>query len=247
MNAKRFVTLTLLLILSTVCVRFTMGSSVIVEPFSAHIKRAELIFIGTLVDKHIFLSNVASGSFETDLTFHVDKRIEGTPNIDKDTVKFSLPTGHRNRNSMAQGLRNLEVGDTLMMLMRFNPYIAPRYKGLYTASIGSYWFVKTKKVNKKTEYTVYIWANTKERLKQLFLELPLSLVVRLIKSARKHPKRIDRVTDIMSDAIMEGISRGVKPDTREAQRIHQRVITFVERALDILDDKEDDKPEESKG
>ena len=46
---------------------------------------------------------------------------------------------------------------------------------------------------------------------------------------------------------MEEISRGVKPDTREAQRIHQRVITFVERVLDILDDKEDDKPEESKG
>ena len=64
MNAKRFVTLTLLLILSTVCVRFTMGSSVIVEPFSTHIKRAELIFIGTLVEKHIFLSNVASGSLE---------------------------------------------------------------------------------------------------------------------------------------------------------------------------------------
>ena len=62
---------------------------------------------------------------------------------------------------------------------------------IHTISIGSYWFVKTKKVNKKTEYTVYIWASTKERLKQFFLELPLSLVVRLIKSARKHPKRID--------------------------------------------------------
>ena len=66
-----------------------IGALIILEPFSTRMKRAELIFIGTLIDKEIIREGTTA--LHTDLTFQVDKLIEGTPNIDNDTVKFRVP------------------------------------------------------------------------------------------------------------------------------------------------------------
>ena len=208
-----------------------IGALIILEPFSTRMKRAELIFIGTLIDKEIIREGTTA--LHTDLTFQVDKLIEGTPNIDNDTVKFRVPgrVDQSRSSSPGQAYRNWEVGDTLMMLMNVDEHRAIRYGWFYPIS-G--WFVKSKKVNKETEYTVYIWANTKEMLKRHFLGLPLPLMVRFIDAARKHPEMIDPVADVIGYALTKASSGVIEPDTPEAERIRQGIITYIEIALEML-------------
>lgn len=247
MNAKRFVTLLLLPSLLFVCVMFAMGGN-IMEPFSTHMKRAELVFIGTLVDRQYVYNEVTNG-FVTDLTFDVDHLIEGSPNVDKDTVVFCIPGGEginpetgdhvHHWSSMGQGFAKLEVGDNVLMLLKYNTHIAkwmPRHEGLYPVSEGhGCWFVKSKKVNEKTEYTVFIWASAKDRLDKPYLGMPLPLFVRLMNAARKHPERINAVADVTNDATMEGLRGAVIPNTPAADRIHEPAIDHVMRVLDELD------------
>lgn len=235
MNAKRFITLTLILTL-LLCVKFAMGASYIVEPFSAHMKRAELIFIGTLVEKEI-IHEGATG-LHTDLTFRVDELIEGVPNIDNDTVKFRVPgrVDRSGASSPGQTYRNLEVGETLMMLMHVNEHRAVRYGWLYPISPnhGS-WFVTPKKVNDETEYTVYIWATDKATLKRHYLGLPLPLMVRFIDAARKHPETMDPVADVIGYALSKGSDGAIKPDTPETAQIRKGIITYIKIALEGLE------------
>ncbi|MCZ6681412.1 MAG: hypothetical protein O7E52_29710 [Candidatus Poribacteria bacterium] len=227
---------------------FSIGAE-IRNPFSVHMKRAELIFIGTLVNRQYVPDEASPGNFFTDLTFHVDGLIEGTPNIDEKTVTFSIPGGEgivpstgkygRHWSSMGQTFAKLEKGDNVLMLLRENPAIAtwmPRYNGLYPISEShGCWFVKAKKENEKVEYTVFMWASSKDRLKQPFLGLPLPLVVRFINTARKHPEQIDPLTDIIADAIVDAISDGLPPDGPDVLRIHRPLIARIQRVLDELE------------
>lgn len=243
MVRRATIPLTLALALLLSCSRLAVGLSVR-EPFSAHMKRAELIFIGTVTKKE-YVRITETGRVETDLTFDVKQLIMGTPNIDKDTVKFSAPGGLNHWSSMGQGLRRLEVGDTVMMLLMYNWHIAQwmrRYEGLYVVSGGhGCWFVKSKKVDNKTEYTVYIWVNTKDILERYpYVGFPLPLCVNVIKAARKYPQRIDPLMEIMSAEFMEAISDGVKPDTPEAHSIHEPIIANFEQLIDELEAINDD-------
>ena len=158
MNAKRIAILTLAL--SLICGQTAIGSSWVKEPFSAYMKRAELVFVGTLVKKQN-AHNPATNGWVHDLTFNVDKLIEGTPNIDKDTITFCL-RGRIPHWSVTGGFNHVEIGDTLLLLLQQNESIAkwmPRYKGLAAAGPGTFTVLlaKAKKVNSKTEYTVYMW------------------------------------------------------------------------------------------
>lgn len=245
MNTKCFVKLILILTLPIVLGKFAMGSSTMREPFSTHMKRAELIFIGTLVDKQ-YAKNEASIGFVTDLTFKVDKLIEGTPNIDKDTVIFCIPGGegtdpktgkHLNHwSSMGQEFAHLEVGDNVILFMQYNTHIAkwmPRRGGLYPVHS---WTVKTKKVDGKEEYFVYFWSNSVEdKVKHHFLGIPLPLVIRFVEAARSHPDTIDPVTDIMAETMMTGITGGVSPNTPAAERITASVIGQIKQVLAELE------------
>lgn len=213
-------------------VGFAQGATYIRESFSTMMKRVELIFIGTVVEKEIIREGTTG--LHTDLTLHVDQLIEGTPNIDNNTVKFRVPgqVDHSSPGTPEQTYRQLEVGDTLMMLMNVNKYVAIRYGWLYPVSS---WFVKSEKVEKETEYTVYIWANTKETLERHYLGLPLPLMVRFIDAARKHPEIIDPVTDVLEYGLVMGTHGGIPPDSPKAERIRQGIITYIEIVLDALE------------
>ena len=225
---KRIVLIISLLLL--VCGRFA-GSMYAREPFSAHMKKAELIFIGTVVDKEIIREGTTA--LHTDLTFHVDKLIEGTPNIDDDTVKFRVPGQVHPSNSRGQIYRELEVGDTLMMLMNANKHFAIRYGWFYpiSASHGC-WFVKSKEVDTETEYTVYLWASSKKELNRHFLGMPLPLMVRFIDAARKHPESMDPVAEVIGNALIKSY-QGI--ETTEAARIRHGILTYIELALEGLE------------
>ena len=241
MSAKRFAILTLPLTLLFVCGNLAVGSSIVTEPFSAYMKRAELVFIGTLV-KRQYVHNPVTNGYVTDLTFNVDKLIEGIPNIDKDTVTFCIPGGKNHWNTMGQEFVTLEIGDSLLMLMRENTSIAtwmPRYKGLYpVSSTYSGLIAEAKKVNNKIEYTVYMWSIDKDESKEGFIKkpvfgMPLSLYVRLMRAARKHPEHIDPLVDMMFDAIGESRSDGLKYE--EAHHIYYKpIIANFEHVLDKL-------------
>ena len=247
MKVKCFVTLTLLFILPLVYTMFAIGGGIIQEPFSTYMKRAELIFIGTLTNKQHFHNEATNGSV-TDLTFDVDKLVEGKPNIDKDTVTFCIPGGEgihpatgeyvEHWSSMGQEHAHLEVGDQVIMFLESNSHIAkwmPRHGGLHPLS-GSHgcWFVKTRKIDDKLEHIIYLWADTKERLKHHFLGLPLPLFTKLIEAARDYSDTIDPLSDDIFDTMLKGEERGIKPGSKEADAIEQEVIKQINQVLDEL-------------
>ena len=249
MNARCLVALTILLL---VFGQSALGST-LMEPFSMQMKRAEMIFIGTLVEKQYAANEVSIGCV-TDFTFDVDKLIEGEPNIDKDTVIFCIPGGECNDsvtgepiihdNTMGDEYAHLEVGEQLILLMQYNKHIAkwmPRRDGFYPVQI---WHVKKKKVDGKEELLVYFWSNFKDdRLKHHFLGIPLALFLEFVEASREHPDEIDPVSNIIAEAIMDGFSRQIRPDTPEAERIRQSVIDSMKRVLEALNTAE---PEEEK-
>ncbi len=249
MNAKRFAPLTLLSTLLLVCSQFAMGSSSVMEPFSVEMKRAELIFIGTLVDKQYAHNEVTNG-FVTDFTLNVEKLIEGEPNIDDDTVIFCIPGGEgvdprngkrrRHWSSMGAEFAHLEIGERLILFLQYNTYIAkwmPRRDGLYPVHS---WTVKKKKIDGRDEYLVHFWSNSiNERLKHHFLGIPLPLFTELIDAARNHPDTIDPLMDYIAEEMTGGLERGVIPDTREAEVIQQAVIKRIRLALDELPTNDD--------
>ena len=104
----------------------------IYQPFSKHMKKAELVFIGTLTGTE-YGTNGSRGLL-TDLTFRVDKLIKGEPNIDEDTVKFCIPGGIArdaetgelitHQNTLGDAFAHLEVGSTFILMLRYNAAIA---------------------------------------------------------------------------------------------------------------------------
>lgn len=247
MNAQRFVTLTLIFTLPLVWVTLAIGGGVIQEPFSVYMKRAELIFIGTLTDKQHFHNEVTNG-FVTDLTFDIDKLILGNPK-NKDTITFCIPGGEgihpktgehvEHRTSMGQEHAHLEVGDQVIMFLEFNSHIAkwmPRHGGLHPLS-GNHgcWFIKTREIGDKLEYIIYPWTDTKERLTVRFLGLSLPLFTKLIEAARDHPDTIDPLSDLIFEAMLKGEKRGIKPDSKEAEVVEQEVVKQIEQVLDELE------------
>ena len=240
MNARCLVTLiTLLLIFGQLAL-----SSSLMEPLSTQMKRAEMIFIGTLVSKQ-YAANEASIGCITDFTVDVDKLIEGEPNIDENTVIFCIPGGECNDsvtgepiihdNTMGAEYAHLEVGEQLILFMQYNEHIAkwmPHREGFYPVHI---WHVKKEKVDGKEEYLVYFWSNFKDdRFKHHFLGIPLPLFLEFIEALREHPDETDPVADIIAEAIMEGFSREIRPDTPEAERIRQTVIGNMKKVLEAL-------------
>ena len=234
-NKRRMVTLTLILTFSFVCVTGAMGALMIREPFSARVKKAELIFVGTVVEKDII--HEGTTGLQTDLTFHVDKLIEGEPNIDAETVKFRVPGQF---DELGRGYLELEVGDTLLMLMHVNKRVAIGYGGLYPIS-NSCWFVKSKEVDAETEYTVYIWASRKAELDRHFIGMPLPLMMRFIDAARKHPESIDPITDVVGNALMKSYEGIEGIDTPEAARIRHGILTYIALALEDLETEDTQK------
>lgn len=247
MNIKRFVTPILILASLSICVKFALGSTTVGEPFSTNMKRAELIFIGTLVDKQYAPNDVSIG-FVTDLTFNVNKLIEGTPNIDNDTVIFCIPGGQgidpttgqtvEHWSSMGDHFAHLEVGDQVILFMETNEHIAkwmPRRGGLYPVSDDHCWTVKKKKVDGNDTYLVYFRSNSiEERLKHHFLGIPLPLFIRFVEAARNHPETIDAATNVIHEALIRGLEGGIRPDTRQADAIQQEVVKQINQVLDQL-------------
>ena len=78
-----------------------MAASEIYQPFSKHMKNAELVFIGTLIGTE-YGTNGNRGLL-TDLMFRVDKLIKGEPNINEDTVKFRSCYSWRYRQGCKDG------------------------------------------------------------------------------------------------------------------------------------------------
>ncbi len=245
MNAKHCVTLTLLLTL--ICGKFAIGSMIAREPFSIHMKRTEIILIGTLTNKQYAHNEVTNG-FITHFTFDVKKTIEGEPNIDEDTLIFCIPGGEgvdpetgeeiAHWSSMGAQYAHLEVGETLILFLEYNKHIAkwmPQRNGLYPVHC---WTIKKKKVEeRREEYFVYFYSNAiDERLKHHFLGVPLPLFVRFIEVARNSPDTADPVTRIIGDAIMAGIQRNIIPDTPEANRISATIFNRIKQVVAAFED-----------
>ena len=160
----------------------------IYQPFSKHMKKAELVFIGTLTGTE-YGTNGTRGLL-TDLTFRVDKLIKGEPNIGDDTVKFCIPGGIAkdpktgelitHGSTMGAAFAGLEVDSTFILMLKENEAIAswmPKRNGLYPVSPShGVWSVTTRKVKGVPDYYVHMWARGSERLKTHFLAIPLEIV-----------------------------------------------------------------------
>ena len=238
---KRFA-VSLMIVFSLYCIRFAFSE--LSQPFSKHVEKAELILIGTLADKQFARNNVTN-KYLTDLTFHVEEMIAGTPNIDENTLTFCIPggkgvdplTGDKidHWSSMGQSFSHLNVGDTVFLLLRYNPFIAewmPRRNGLYPVSNShGCWFVRSKEVDGETEYRVHIWAGNSERLKDHFLGIKLPVFVEFLEAAKTYPDEINDLADFIDQKIIEGRERRLAPDTRLANAIE---LTVEERIKTVL-------------
>ena len=233
-------------LLAVVCMLIchsAMAASEIFQPFSKHMKRAELVFIGTLTGTE-YGTNGTRG-FLTDLTFRVDRLIKGEPNIDEDTVKFCIPGGIgldpvsgeeiRHWSTMGEAFANLEVDSTFILMLRENEAIAswmPRRNGLYPVSPShGVWSVTTKKVNGVPDYYVHMWVTGSERLKTHFLAIPLETFVELLDASITYGDGVDPIADLIDDAATKGELRGIRPDSDEAAAVQAEVTKQIKFEL----------------
>lgn len=215
----------------------------IYEPFSKHMKKAELVFIGTLTGTE-YGTNGNRGLL-TDLTFRVDKLIKGEPNIDADTVKFCIPGGIArdaetgelitHQNTLGDAFVHLEVDSTFILILRYNAAIAswmPKRDGLFPISPShGVWSVTTKKVNGVPDYYVHMWATGSERLKTHFLHIPLALFVELLDASTIYGDRVDAIADLIDDVAKKGELRGIRPDSDEAAAVQAKVTKQIKIEL----------------
>ena len=229
-------------LLAVVCMLIchnAMAASESSQPFSKHMKKAELVFIGTLTGTE-YGTNGTRGLL-TDLTFRVDKLIKGEPNINADTVTFCIPGGIakdaktgkliRHESTMGDAFANLEVDSTFILMLRENEAIAswmPKRDGLYPVSPShGVWSVTTKKVKGVPNYYVHMWATGSERLKTHFLAIPLESFVELLEASKIYGDKVDPIVALISDAIVKGELRGILPDSDEATAVQAEVTKQI--------------------
>ena len=233
-------------LLAVVCMLIchsAMASAEIYQPFSKHIKKAELVFIGTLTGTE-YGTNGTRGLL-TDLTFRVDKLIKGEPNIDEDTVAFCFPGGIArdaetgklitHENTMGDPYTHLEMDGTFIVMLRYNAAIAtwmPKRDGLFPISPShGVWSVTTKKVNGVPDYYVHMWATGSERLKTHFLGIPLESFVELLDASTIYGDRVDPIAALIDDAAQKGKLRGIRPDSDEAAAVQAKVTKQIKIEL----------------
>ena len=251
-----FVVVLLAVVFMLLC-HHAIGAMEIYQPFSKHIKKAELVFIGTLTGTE-YGTNGNRGLL-TDLTFRVDKLIKGEPNIDEDTVKFCIPGGIakdaetgeliKHSSTMGDAFAGLEVGSTFILMLKQNEAIAtwlPKRDGLFPISPShGVWSVTTKKVNGVPDYYVHMWATGSERLKTHFLAIPLELFVALLDASTIYGDRVDAIADLIDDAATKGERRGIRPDSDEASAVQAKVTKQIKNELAKLKAKYQQAPARS--
>ena len=224
------------------------------QPFSKHMQKAELVFIGTLTGRE-YDTNGDYGLL-TDLTFRVDKLIKGEPNIDEDTVKFCIPGGIvrdaetgellTHRSTMGDPFVGLEMDSTFILMLRENEAIAswmPRRNGLFPISPShGVWSVTTKKVKRVPDYYVHMWATGSERLKKHFLGIPLELFVELLDASTIYGDKVDPIADLIDEAAMKGELRGIRPDSDQAAAIQAKITKQIKIELAKLKRKSEQAP-----
>ena len=231
-----------------------IGAMEIYQPFSEHMKKAELVFIGTLTGR-AYDTNGSRGLL-TDLTFRVDKLIKGEPNIDEDTVTFCIPggiawdaeTGEQitHESTMADPFADLEEDSTFIVLLRYNAAIAtwmPKRNGLFPISSShGVWSVTTKKVKGVPNYYVHMWTTGSERLKTHFLGIPLESFVELLDASKVYGDKVDPIADLIDAAAKKGELRGVRPDSDEAAAVQAEVTKQIRIELAKLKNKSEQAP-----
>ena len=244
-------------LLAVVCMLIchsAMAASEIYQPFSKHMKKAELVFIGTLINTE-YGTNGTRGLL-ADLTFRVDKLIKGEPNIDEDTVAFCIPGGIakdaktgeliRHGSTMGDAFAGLEVDSTFILMLRENEAIAswmPKRDGLYPVSPShGVWSVTTKKVKGVPDYYVHMWATGSERLKTHFLAIPLESFVELLEASKVYGDKVDTIADLIDAAAMKGELRGIRPDSDEAAAVQAEVTKQIRIELAKLKNKSEQAP-----
>lgn len=251
---KTNILVTLALLLAVCMVSSAMAAMEIYQPFSEHMKKVELVFIGTLTGK----ASDTNGSrgLLTDLTFRVDKLIKGEPNIDEDTVTFCIPggiawdaeTGEQitHESTMADPFAGLEEDSTFIVLLRYNAAIAswmPKRNGLFPISLShGVWSVTTKKVKGVPNYYVHMWTTGSERLKTHFLGIPLESFVALLEASKVYGDKVDPIADLIDDAAKKGELRGIRPDSDEAEAIQTKVTKQIKIELAKLKAKRQQAP-----
>ena len=231
-----------------------MAAGEAAQPFSEHMQKAELVFIGTLTGTE-YGTNGTRG-FLTDLTFRVDKLIKGEPNIDADTVKFCIPGGIakdaktgeliRHGSTMGDAFAGLEVDSTFILMLRENEAIAswmPKRDGLFPISRShGVWSVTSKKTKSGTDYFVHMWTLGSERLKQHFLAIPLETFVELMEASKIYGGKVDPIADLIRDAAQTGELRGVRPDSDAAAAVQAAVTKQIRIELAKLKGKREQAP-----
>ncbi len=154
---------------------------------SKSVELSNLIVVGQVVRKqYVFRANI-EGLATTDITVAVDQVIKGTPNADKDRVKFMLEGGRGVNPNTGEGI-NLHVGHQaefalneqvlLFMVNSTDPY----YKNYPYDRLHPYRGKFGKKIIKDDKVGI-LFVLDDDSLK--FVRMPLDLAVKLSKAADK--------------------------------------------------------------
>ena len=94
MNAKRFVTLTLLFLFIALLTQSGYGSFLVDDDTLLNItKESVLIVAGKVSDIQYVQPDLKTGNVYTDVTIAVSKTLKGSPNINENTARFRIEGG----------------------------------------------------------------------------------------------------------------------------------------------------------
>jgi hypothetical protein len=242
MNAKRFVTLILILSLFICLTLFTdEGLCAFVagdNRLVSQVEKSVLIVAGKVSDIQSVQPDLGLARVYTDVTIGVSKSLKGKPNIDEDTVRFRLEGGmgiHPNGKvfqSEVSTTPKFKLGQEVILFIieRIDDRWAGFYDGLYPSVYPPYPTVSTHQENgKDVKVALFHLGFYREKY---ILNVPIDVAFRLIELAIKAPEDV---------AILEERIRPIKdimkPENRVIQVESSDFLSMLDSELTKIEDK----------